>query len=221
MKKKTEIPEAVHLKTMPGEGPLTGMSHWWGAPDLPKGVPYPYICVKDRLPDGSEDVYEEPLTFLFQLRLDNIAHIRTGLPKEGMIYVFAPLDYYLGELDSPLDYHDEPVVLYSPSTDGLEPYEITWEGTDESIFRPAEKIIVGEGEDIVLLGNPFHEEIAESHGNQKCLLMLEENEEWGLRFLDCGTYYIFLEKDFCSRLEEATKLGETVRLEAFGDLFFY
>ena len=112
-------------------------------------------------------------------------------------------------------------MLYSPSTDGLEPYEITWEGTDESIFRPAEKIIVGEGEDIVLLGNPFHEEIAESHGNQKCLLMLEENEEWGLRFLDCGTYYIFLEKDFFRRLEEATKLVETVRLEAFVDLFFY
>ena len=207
---KIEIPEPVYLKTIPAGSSLTGMSHWWGAPDLPKGVPYPYVCVKGTLPDGGEDVYEEPLTFLFQLRLDDIAHIRTGLPDKGMLYVFAPLDY-----------HDEPVVIYSPSTCGLEPYEITWEGTDESIFRPAEKIIVGEGEDIVMLGSPFHEEIADAHRNQKCLLMLEENEEWGLRFMDCGTYYIFLEKDFCRRLEEAAGLGETVKLKAFGDLFYY
>ena len=128
-----------------------------------------------------------------------------------------------GELDSPLDYHDDPVVLYTPSTDGLEPYEITWEGTDESIFRPAERIIIGQGEDIILFGNPIHEEIADAHSNQTCLLMLEENEEWGLRFLDCGTYYIFLEKDFAKTLAEAVKAhpGRTINLKASGDLFFY
>ena len=67
----------------------------------------------------------------------------------------------------------------------------------EQLSRVGEKLVKRCGS-----RDPF--EIAESHGNQKCLLMLEENEEWGLRFLDCGTYYIFLEKDFCRRLEEAT-----------------
>ena len=220
---ETDLNRTICLRTSSGGVPQVGMSHWWGAPDLPPEVPYPYVRIKDELPDGGVDEYDEPLTFLFQLRLEDIAHIETGLPKEGILHVFAPLDYYLGELDSPLDYHDDPVVLYTPATDGLEPYEITWEGTDESIFRPAERIIIGQGEDIILFGNPIHEEIADAHSNQTCLLMLEENEEWGLRFLDCGTYYIFLEKDFAKTLAEAVKAhpGRTINLKASGDLFFY
>lgn len=213
----------IHLLTQKTDESLIGQSHWWGAPDLPEDVPYPCVRVQETMDDGHNEEYDEPLTFLFQLRLEDIAHVDTGLPKTGILHFFAPLDYHLGELESPLDYHEKPVVLYTPCTDNLKPYVITYEDTDESIFRPAERILVDRGEDIILFGTPVHEEIEWAHEGEICLLMLEENEEWGLRFYDCGTYYIFVGKDFCKELEKQCRScpGQSVRIEASGDMFFF
>ena len=116
-----EMKRPIHLLTQKTDESLIGQSHWWGAPDLPEDVPYPCVRVQETMDDGHNEEYDEPLTFLFQLRLEDIAHVDTGLPKTGILHFFAPLDYHLGELESPLDYHEKPVVLYTPSTDNLKP----------------------------------------------------------------------------------------------------
>ena len=126
---------AIRINTRVTDGNLKGLSHWWGAPDLPEGMAYPCINVKDE--DGG--TYFEPLTFVCQIRCSDIAELDPEglLPHRGMLYFFAPIDYFLGDDGSPLDYHDSPAVLYTEQEDGLRPYELCWEGTDESVFRPA------------------------------------------------------------------------------------
>ena len=88
---------------------------------------------------GSE--YPQPLTFICQIRLRDIADIDTDnlLPHTGMLCFFADIDYFLGE-DAPLvmplhNYSGDMIrVMYIDQESDLEPYDITWEGTDESIF---------------------------------------------------------------------------------------
>ena len=71
---------------------LVGKSHMWGAPDLPADMPYPYVMVQTE--DGEE--YPEPLPFVAQIRLADIAHLDAEglLPHTGMLYVFAAIDYF-------------------------------------------------------------------------------------------------------------------------------
>ena len=124
---------AIQITTRTTDKDLTGRSHWWGAPDMPEGMAYPCIEVEDE--DGGR--YPEPLTFVCQIRCADIAGLDPEglLPHKGMLYFFAPIDYFLGDDGSPLDYHDSPAVLYTEREEGLRPYELCWEGTDESVFR--------------------------------------------------------------------------------------
>lgn len=205
---------AIKLMTQLSAKPLVGKSHWWGAPDLPEDVPYPTVTVSD----GGE-TYEEPLTFLCQIRCDELAPFDTGhlLPKEGMLWFFAPLDYFLGETDSPLDYHMPPHVIYSRQTKGLKPYDLHWEGTGESVFRPAEKIVFTVAENsaddgLVMLCTPYPDEVRCRHEGEICLLQVDEDDRWGLRFYDCGLYFIFIHpRDLTRRRFDRTT----------GDLFYY
>lgn len=205
---------AIKLLTQPTTKSLVGKSHWWGAPDLPEGEPYPTVMVRD----GKEE-YAEPLTFLCQIRCDEIAPFDTAhlLPHEGMLWFFAPIDYFLGDFDSPLDYHMLPRVVYSRHTKGLTPYDLHWEDTNESVFRPAEKIVftVAEsdtGDGIMMLGTPYQDEVRWQHEGEVCLLQVDENDRWGLRFYDCGMYFIFI---------QARDLGRLRLEEATGELFYY
>lgn len=43
-----------------------------------------------------------------------------------------------------------------------------------------------------MLGKPYQDEVQESHSGDICLLQIDENDDWGLRFYDCGMYYIFM-----------------------------
>ena len=205
----------IQITTTPSRADLRGQSHWWGAPDLPADVPYPYVTVGE----GTDDMYDEPLTFVCQIRLSDLAALdKAGLlPHEGMLYIFAPLDYFLGELDSPLDHYQRPVVLYSAQTEGLQPYVLCWEGTDESVFRPAEAMQFAladapAGDGHRMLGKPYQQEVFDLHPHDVCLLQIDEDERWGLRFYDCGTYYLFLSPD-------ALKEGRWD--EVTSELFYY
>lgn len=206
---------AIKIITRPTTDDLCGRSHWWGAPDLPPHTPYPYVTIGE----GTDDPYDEPLTFLCQIRCSDIAPFDPQglLPHTGMLWFFAPLDYFLGQSDSPLDHHSPPVVLYSPSTAGLTPYDIHWEGTDESIFRPAEAIVFSQadaevGDGILMLGSPYQHEIHQQHPHDICLMQIDEDDRWGLRFYDCGMYYLFISPD---RLRNA----DFSNIQ--GDLFYY
>ncbi len=153
---------AIKITIRPTDRDLTCRSHWWGAPDMPEGMAYPCIEVEDE--DGGR--YPEPLTFVCQIRCADIAGLDPEglLPHRGMLYFFAPLDYFLGDDGSPLDYHDSPAVLYTEREEGLRPYDLCWEGTDESVFRPAEEMLFARaesprGDGHILLGEPYQEEV--------------------------------------------------------------
>lgn len=206
---------AIRINTQPTDKDLTGKSHWWGAPDLPQDTPYPYVIINE----GTEDEYYEPLTFVCQIRCEDIAELdkENLLPHKGMLYFFAPLDYFLGEDDSPLDYHTPPIILYHNGSEHLSTYDIYWEGTEESIFRYAEEIIFTEesnckGDGIIMLGRPYQDEVEENHSTDICLLQIDEDDRWGLHFYDCGMYYFFIPG-------ESLKDGKWE--DASGELFFY
>ena len=78
---------------------LFGQSKWWGEPDMPETLCYPEVSVTDE--DG--ETYDDPLTFICQLRCDELAPFDTQglLPRQGMLWFFAALDYFLGNIDTP------------------------------------------------------------------------------------------------------------------------
>ena len=205
---------AITITTQPTRQDLTGKSHWWGAPDLPAHIPYPCIKV-----NKGEDAYDEPLTFICQIRCKDIAALdkENLLPHTGMLYFFAPIDYFLGEYDSPLDYHDRPIVVHCTQEEDLQPYELHWEDTGESIFRPAEAITFTprescRGDGHILLGKPYQEEITDAHPQCISLLQIDEDDRWGLRFHDCGMYYFLI---------KPTDLKTCRWSNVEGDLYFY
>lgn len=206
----------IKITTAESHSPLDGKSKWWGAPDMPEDMPYPYVMV---LGDDNEQ-YPEPLTFICQIRLEDIADYDHDnlLPHEGMLYFFAAIDHFL-QMESPLElplheYSGEMVrVLYSPTTDGLKPYELNWEDTGESVFRPAEQMMFGhEGESIchAMLGSPRDNEVNERQEKMVQLLRIEEDDNWNLRFYDCGSMYFLI-----SRHNLAKRRFDRVETEVF------
>lgn len=193
---------AISIKTRITDKDLTGKSHWWGAPDLPSDIPYPYVNI-----DENDETYPEPLTFVCQIKCSDIAIYDSEnlLPHTGFLYFFAPIDYFLGEYYSPLDYHTDPVIIYSSQENNLKPYKLCWEDTDESIFRPAEEIVFKKsttlkGQDIRMLTLPYQDEISDQYIDCMAVLQLDEEDKWGLRFFDCGMYYFLMKrKDIINR----------------------
>lgn len=193
--------KAIRLICSETVSELCGRSKWWGAPDLPSDIPYPCVTLKD-----DADEWEEPLTFICQIRCKDIATLDSEglLPHGGMLYFFAALDYYLGEdspLYCPIGEWEKPFsrVIYSPAEDGLEPYLMTWEGTDESVFRPALALSFESCQEradgFKLLGRPFFEEVAQWYPDMVSLLQLDEEDDWGLHFHDSGMLNLLLRPD--------------------------
>lgn len=192
---------SICFATTPTDENLVGKSHWWGAPDLPGGVAYPYVMVTD--PETGED-YAEPLTFLCQIRMEDVAPFdKEGLlPRKGMMYFFAAIDYFLGEM-SPIEIpnhgpaDDTIRVIYVEDVPAdVQPWEMLWEGTDESVYRPAEAMSFALGTETspmhALLSVPYQEEVSGSYPGYISLLQVEESDRWGLRFYDCGTLYLLI-----------------------------
>lgn len=191
---------SIKISTVTTDAPLTGKSKWWGAPDLPGSVAYPCATFIDE--DGEE--YLDPLTFICQIRLKDIAAIDKAdlLPHTGMLYFFADIDYFLGE-DVPLvmplhDYSGEMMrVIYVDQEDNLEPYRITWEGTGESVFRKPEKICFSSTDTDYcheILSEPHEDEVCGNYPDSISLLSVQEDERWNLRFFDCGTMYFLIDR---------------------------
>lgn len=183
---------AIKLKFNKTECNLTGCSKMWGYPDLPDSLDYPEVAVND---DG-EMVYD-PMTFICQIRLEDIARydLQNRLPHEGMLYFFASLDYFLGNLDAlatpGMGEWDERYyrVLYSPTCEDLHTHKIVFDDGTEYGLK-AEQITFSECDDkeegFKLLGSPYLDEIEEQYEGWTSLLQLDEEDDWGLRFFDCG-----------------------------------
>ena len=134
----------IKITTSPTEDPLFGQSKWWGEPDMPETLVYPEALVTE---DG--DSWQDPLTFVCQIRLEDIAALDPEglLPHEGMLYFFAALDYFLGDIDSPAypgmgDWQQKYFrVLYWPtvSSDDLHTHSIVYDD-GSPVGLPAEAI---------------------------------------------------------------------------------
>ena len=220
-------------------GALFGQSKWWGFPDMPEELEYPEVPVREEYVDDdgrdAVDEYDDPLTFICQIRCSDLAAMdpKGLLPHEGMLYFFAALDYFLGNLDavvSPgLGEWEAPCfkVLWAPSCENLHTHSILYEDGSEACLpavpmafgggagdvsggiagssAPAGSCGAGDvsgdaddscgvggdscemtGDGFQLLGRPFYDEVVQEMPGMINLLQLDENDDWNLRFFDCG-----------------------------------
>jgi hypothetical protein len=126
------------------------------------------------------------------------------LPHSGMLYFFAAIGEYVYKLDTAeIDHNglgewgsDAFRVLYSPSCEDLEPFEILYED-GEPAYLEAEAIefsqVAATHDSFKLLGRPYYDEIAEEYPDHISLLQIDENDDWGLTLYDCGMV-VFLVK---------------------------
>ena len=177
---------AIRINIQPTAEDLAGKSHWWGFPDMPEAFDWP--CNSDG----------DLLTFICQICLEDIADLDVDdrLPHKGMLWFFADLDYFLGDLDAPCGGSGEWEpgtfkVLYSEDCSDLLTHEYYWEDGEPAVL-PAEEIAFEAAMEtdfgFKLLGMPA---MTEGYENENkgliSLLQLDEEERWGLRFFDCGT----------------------------------
>ena len=177
---------AIKINIQPTAEDLAGKSHWWGFPDLPE------ICEWPCNEDG------DLLTFICQISLEDISEFDTDnrLPHKGIIWFFADLDYFLGDLDAPCGGTGEWEpgtfkVLYSEDCSDLLTHEYYWEDGEPAVL-PAEEMTFEAASEtdfgFKLLGLPA---MTEGYENENeglmSLLQMDEEERWGLRFFDCGT----------------------------------
>ena len=177
---------AIKINIQPTAEDLAGKSHWWGFPDLPEACEWP--CNEDG----------DLLTFICQISLEDISEFDTDnrLPHKGIIWFFADLDYFLGDLDAPCGGTGEWEpgtfkVLYSEDCSDLLTHEYYWEDGEPAVLAAEDMIFEAASETdfgFKLLGMPA---MTEGYENENeglmSLLQLDEEERWGLRFFDCGT----------------------------------
>ena len=182
---------AIKITTSLTEGSLQGKSHWWGFPDLPDGVEFPLLQDNDDDYDGEGELL---MTFICQIKLDEIAGYdeENLLPHKGMLYFFADLDYFMGDMEAPAEglgfWPKEAFkVIYSPEDENLNTHiTINEDGEaaclcDEAIcFKTTADFDYGHK----LLGMPFFEEVHEAAPEYISLLQIDEDERWNLRFYD-------------------------------------
>ena len=177
---------AIKINIQPTAEDLAGKSHWWGFPDLPEAFEWP--CNNDG----------DLLTFICQISLEDVVDLDTEgrLPHKGMLWFFAELDYFLGDLDAPCGGTGEWEpgtfkVLYSEDCSDLLTHEYCWEDGEPAVLQAEQMIFEATSETdygFKLLGMPA---MTEGYENENeglmSLLQLDEEERWGLRFFDCGT----------------------------------
>lgn len=177
---------AIKINIRPTQDSLVGQSHWWGFPDLPESVDWPANN------DG------DLLTFICQIRMDEIAQFDPEglLPHEGMMWFFADMDYFLGDMDARCNgigewQRDSYKVIYQKEVDELHTHEYYWEDGSLAVLE-AERIAfedVGEEDfGFKLLGMPAMTEGYENENEgMLSLLQLDEEDRWVMRFFDSGT----------------------------------
>ena len=183
----------IRIETHPADNPLFGQSKWWGEPDMPEELDYPEVMVTD---EGGE-TYPDPLTFVCQIRCEDLAALDPDalLPHTGMLYFFAALDYFLGDIDTPAypelgEWQTKYFrVLYAPSCKKLHTHKIiAADGSPATL--PAEALSFSEcreaGDGLRLLGAPYLEEVRTDMPGMLSLLQVDEDDRWQLRFHDCG-----------------------------------
>ena len=202
----------IGISTEPAAGEsLSGCSKWWGFPDLPESLDWPSVPVND---DGDE--YDDPLTFICQICCEELAPFdpECMLPHTGMLWFFAAMDYFLGNLDAAcypgLGAWEAPYfrVLYAPSCEVLHEHSLLYDDGTPAVL-PAERLrfYPADGDSYTrLLGAPFYEKVSWEVPGMLSLLQIDENDDWGLRFLDSGMLnFMIAPEDLAARRFSAVR----------------
>ena len=160
---------------------------------MPGDMEWPTTEVKD----GNGERIDDLLTFVCQIRCEDLAPFDPEglLPHEGMLWFFAAIDYFLGDMDA-LSYpgigewdNKYFKVLWARNTSDLHTHHVTYPD-GMSYCRPAEEISLEAtspcSDGIRLLGKPYFDEVREVMPGLVSLLQLDEEDRWGLIFHDCG-----------------------------------
>ena len=112
-----------------------------------------------------------------------------------MLYFFASLDYFLGNIYAPcspgMGEWDSRYfkVLYTEDGSELHTHRIVYDDGSE-YGLPALALSFEECGDrdygFKLLGEPYFEEVRDLYPGRVSLLQLDCEDDWGLRFFDCG-----------------------------------
>ncbi|MBR2162773.1 MAG: DUF1963 domain-containing protein [Bacteroidales bacterium] len=177
-------------------------SKWWGDPDFPEQMEYPTVKVKDE--DG--ETIDYPLTFICQINCEDISkYDKEGkLPHEGMLYFFGAIDEYLGyETYTHNGIGEWPkgqfIVKYAKNIN-FETFQscILVDDEDQPLTEPEMEMEFFECEEdaqgFKLLGIPFFEDVRQNYPEYINLLQLEDEDEIGLRFYDCGSLNVMMKE---------------------------
>ena len=184
---------AIKIKLQETETELFCASKWWGDPDLPADMEYPTVEVTDE--DGT---YDYPLTFVCQIDCEDIAPFdpEGRLPHQGMFYIFAGLDEYLDQFDSPFhnglgQWPRKMVVVKYTKAINFETFRsaILVDDEDQPVTERALKMTFEacpDGEDCTrLLGVPFFQDVQQEMPDYVNFLQIDSDTA-GLRFYDGG-----------------------------------
>ena len=183
---------AIRIKLENTETELFCSSKWWGDPDLPADMEYPVAQAEE---DG--ETFDYPLTFICQIDCEDIAPFdpEGKLPHQGMFYVFAGLDEYLG-FDSPWhngigQWDRKQVVVKYTKAINFETFRAAQlvDEDDQPLTQPALKMTFEacpDNEDCTkLLGFPFFQEVLQEMPDHVNFLQIDSDTA-GLRFYDEG-----------------------------------
>ena len=192
---------AIKLNIKPTESILFCCSKWWGSPDLPPQVEYPMMKMTDE--ESGEEI-DYPLTFICQIDCADIAPFdpEGKLPHEGMLYFFAAIDDFVG-YESPEhlglgEWPKKSVVVKYTKTINMETFETSVLVDDDNnpLVEPEMAIEFSacgdKDQGMKLLGLPFYDEVCNEEPDAVNLLQIDEDDELGIRFYDCGTFNIMI-----------------------------
>lgn len=179
----------IHLEQSADD--LFMKSKWWGNPDLPE---------KFDVPDD--------LTFICQIRCDEIADFdkENLLPRKGMLYFFAAIDYYFGHFDSyyPSGYWDaeDVKVFYVEDVENQTFEQIVFVDDDDQPVAMKELRIVFSNADAMcdgnkMLGEPYNREWEDwdaPYNGWVELLQVDSDDYDGvtLNFMDWGMLHVLI-----------------------------
>jgi len=161
-------------------------SHWWGFAAMPEGMSPPY--------HGQDN----PMTLVCQFALG-----------DGAVYVFADLDYWFGDLDAesgPIGTWSRDLykVMFTPTRERLHVHEVRYEDGTSAV--PEERLMNGEWTNGERTNGEWRDEIAQEYPGYEVLVQVDEDDEIGLRFYDCGTLFFLIKpEDLTARNFENVK----------------
>jgi uncharacterized protein YwqG len=186
----------IDMNLTPYNGELSqGSSYFWDAPQLPSPDLYPWTT------DETGSKY--PMQFICQINCNDLPE-NEWLPKQGMLYFFGEIDYFLGyDVKRPngigewpegavrvvyanVDIEQLKRTNYFEEDDMIPPHTITFsKGPErEANFR--------------LLGKPYDEDVELAFDENWTLLLqldTDANDYFDLRFYDMGLLYLMIERD--------------------------